>query len=83
MMYMSYFKNLNKPTLRNIGVIYIQIAFKVKICLSDVFRVTSICNGDCSPHSGGLTEEEFRTKEEEQGTWESKATITVLLRVGF
>lgn len=81
MMYMSYFKNLNKPTLRNIGVIYIQIAFKVK--MSDVFRVTSICNGDCSPHSGGLTEEEFRTKEEEQGTWESKATITVLLRVGF
>lgn len=38
--------------------------------MSDGFRVT----GTCSPHSGRLSEEELRTKEEEQGAWEGKAT---------
>ena len=45
--------------------------------MSDGFRVTRNCGGDCSPHSGGLSEEKFRTKEKEQGTWEGKASIDI------
>lgn len=42
--------------------------------MSDGFRFTRNCVGDCSPHAGRLSEEELGTEEEEQGTWEGKAT---------
>lgn len=49
-------------------------------CMSDGFRVTGNCGGDCCPHTGGLSEEELRTKEEEQGTWEGKVTMDILIK---
>lgn len=48
-------------------------------CMSAGFRVTRNCGGDCCPHTGGLSEEELRTKEEEQGTWEGKVTMEILI----
>ena len=51
---------------------------QIKICVSDGVRVTRRRGGDCFPHSGGLSEEELRTKEEEQRTWEGKATMEML-----
>ncbi len=49
------------------------------MCVSDGFRVAGQRGGDCSPHSGGPSEEELRTKEEEQGTWEGRSTMEMLL----
>ena len=45
----------------------------INLWMSDGFRITRNCGGDSCPHSGRLSEEEFRTEEEEQGTWEGKS----------
>lgn len=42
--------------------------------MSDGFRANGNCGGESCPHSGGLSEEEFRKKEEKQGTWEGKVS---------
>lgn len=62
----------------HVSAAVLQNAKKTKLCVSDGFRVTRNCGGDCSPQSGGLSEEELRTKEEEQGTCEGKAAMEML-----
>lgn len=47
--------------------------------MSDGFRVTGNSGGDSSTQSRRLSKEDLRTKEEEQGTWEGKATMDIIL----
>lgn len=50
----------------------------VCVCLTDGFGVTGNTGGDCYTESRRLSKEDIRTKEEEQGTWEGKATMNIM-----